>query len=61
MYLVVRDSSDDESIDVYTELVWPTKARPLAYSYLQSMQRNRQEEVKFTLMLPNVTEYLKSY
>jgi hypothetical protein len=47
IHLVERDSSDDESTDVYDiELVWPMKAKPSACS-LQLVQKNRQE-VKFT-------------
>jgi hypothetical protein len=30
------------------ELVWSTKAKPSPYSSLQLVQKNRQEEVKFT-------------
>jgi hypothetical protein len=49
MHLVGCDNSDDESTDVYTtELVWPAQAKPSSCSYLQSIQMNRQEEVKFT-------------
>jgi hypothetical protein len=49
MHLVGRDNSDDESIDVYTdELVWPAYDKPSTCSSLQSVQKNRQEEVKFT-------------
>jgi hypothetical protein len=49
VHLVERDSSDDEPADVYTaELVWPTKAKPSACSSLQPVQKNRQEEFKFT-------------
>jgi hypothetical protein len=49
MHLVGCDNSDDESIDVYTtELVWPAQAKPSSCSSLQSIQMNRQEEVKFT-------------
>ena len=44
-----HDSSNDESADIYTtELVWPTKAKPSPCSSLQSVQKNRHEEVKFT-------------
>jgi hypothetical protein len=51
IHLVERDSSDNESIDVYiTELVWPTKAKSSACSSLQPVQKNRQE-VKFTFNL----------
>jgi hypothetical protein len=36
--------------DVYTtELVWPTKAKSSACSSLHPVQKNQQEEVKFTL------------
>jgi hypothetical protein len=49
IHLVERVSSDDESTDVYTvELVWLTKAKSSACSSLQPVQKNRQEEVKFT-------------
>jgi hypothetical protein len=41
IHLVKRDSSDDESVDVYTaEFVWPTKTKSSAYSSLQSIQKN---------------------
>jgi hypothetical protein len=44
-----QSSSDDETKDVYAvELVWADKAKPLACSSLQSVQKCRQEEVKFT-------------
>jgi hypothetical protein len=46
---VEHDNSDDESTDICTaELVWPTKAKPSPCSSLQPVQKNRQEEVKFT-------------
>jgi hypothetical protein len=49
MHLVGYDNSDDESTDVYTaELVWLGQAIPSACSALQSIRKNRQEEVKFT-------------
>jgi hypothetical protein len=49
IHLIERDSSDDESTDVYTtEFIWPTKAKFLACSSLQPVQKNRQEEIKFT-------------
>jgi hypothetical protein len=49
MHLVGRGSSDDESTDVYTaELVWPKQVKPSACSSLQPVQKNWQEEVKFT-------------
>jgi hypothetical protein len=42
-------SSDDESTEVYAaEMVWPKQAKSLACSSLQSVQKKRQEEVKFT-------------
>jgi hypothetical protein len=45
-----NDSSfDDESKDMNaTEYVWPAKAKPIACLSLQSVQKNRQEDVKFT-------------
>jgi hypothetical protein len=49
IYLVERDSSDDESTYVYTaEFVFPTKAKSSACSFLQPVQKNRQEEINFT-------------
>lgn len=40
-----------ESADICTaKLIWPTKAKPLPCSSLQSVQRNRQE-VKFTFIV----------
>ena len=49
IHLIERDSSDDESTDVYTvEFIWPTKAKSSACSSLQPVQKNRQEEIKFT-------------
>jgi hypothetical protein len=42
IHLVERDSSDDESTDVYTaEFIWPTKAKSSACSSLQPIQKNR--------------------
>jgi hypothetical protein len=62
IYLVERDSSDDESADVYTtEFVWPTKAKSSACSSLQLVQKNRQEEIKFTFNVPSAIGYLTSY
>jgi hypothetical protein len=44
-----QSSSDDEPQKVYAaELVWPTKAKPPPCSSLQLVQKNQQEEVKFT-------------
>jgi hypothetical protein len=49
IHLIERDRSDDESADVYTaEFIWPTKAKSSACSFLQPVQKNRQEEIKFT-------------
>jgi hypothetical protein len=46
---VERDNSDDEFADIcIVELVWPTKANSSPCSYLQLVQKNRQEEVKIT-------------
>jgi hypothetical protein len=59
IYLVERDSSDDESADVYTaELVWLTKAKSFVCSSLQPVQKNHQEYVKFTV---NVAKYDKIF
>jgi hypothetical protein len=42
IHLVERDTSDDESADVYTaKFVWPTKVKSSACSSLQSVQKNR--------------------
>jgi hypothetical protein len=58
-HLVGCDNLDDESIDVYTaELVWLAQAKPSSCSSLQLIQKNRQEEVKLFLMLPNAIKYL---
>jgi hypothetical protein len=49
IHLVEHDNSDDEAADVYTaEFVWRTKAKSFVCSSLQSVQKNRQEEIKFT-------------
>jgi hypothetical protein len=49
IHLVEHDNSDDESTNVYTtEFVWPTKAKSSACYSLQPVQKNRQEEIKFT-------------
>jgi hypothetical protein len=49
IHIVEHDNSDDESVDVYTaEFVWPTKDKSSACSSLQPVQKNRQEEIKFT-------------
>jgi hypothetical protein len=49
IHLVERDNSDDESADVYTvEFVWPIKTKSSACSSFQPVQKNRQEEIKFT-------------
>jgi hypothetical protein len=59
MHLVGCDNSDDESTDVYAaELVWPAQAKPSSCSSLQSIQKNRPEEVKFTF---NVAKYDKIF
>ena len=43
------DSSDDESKEVYAaEFVWPSKAKPGLVPSLKPIQKNRQEEPKFT-------------
>jgi hypothetical protein len=44
-----QSSSDDEPKKVYTaEIVWPKQAKSSVCSSLQSVQKERQEEVKFT-------------
>jgi hypothetical protein len=44
-----QSSSDDKSTEVYVaEMVWPKQAKSLACFSLQSVQKKRQEEVKFT-------------
>ena len=44
-----QSSSDDEPKKVYTaEIVWPEQAKSSACYSLQSVQKERQEEVKFT-------------
>jgi hypothetical protein len=62
--LVERDqsSSDDESAEVYTaELVWPTKDKPSTCSSLHLVQKNQQEEIKFTFNVAKSEKYLMSY
>jgi hypothetical protein len=57
-----QSSSDDEPKEVYTaEIVWPGKAKSLAGSSLQSVQKKRQEEIKFTLLSANVIRYSMNY
>jgi hypothetical protein len=44
-----QSSSDDEPKEVYTaEIVWPEQAKSSACSSLQLVQKESQEEVKFT-------------
>jgi polyhydroxyalkanoate synthesis regulator phasin len=44
-----RDNSDNESTNkCTTELVWPIKSKPSPSSSLHPVQKNQQEEVKFT-------------
>ena len=43
------DSSDDDSKEVYAaEFVWPSKDKPGSVPSLKPIQKNRQEELKFT-------------
>ena len=43
------DSSDDEGKEVYAaEFVWPSKAKPGLVPSLKPIQKNRQEEMRFT-------------
>ena len=43
------DSSDDENKEIYdAEFVWPSKAKPGSVPSLKPIQKNRQEELKFT-------------
>ena len=43
------DSSDDDSKEVYAaEFFWPSNAKPDSVSSLKPIQKNRQEELKFT-------------
>jgi hypothetical protein len=59
IHLIERDSLDDESTDVYIfEFIWPTKAKSSACPSLHSVQKNRQEEIKFTF---NVAKYDKIF
>jgi hypothetical protein len=60
MHLVGYDNSDDESTNVYTtELVWLGQAKPSACSALQSIRKNRQEEVKFTFNVAKCDKIFK--
>ena len=43
------DSSDNENKEIYAaEFVWPSKAKPGSVPSLKPIQKNRQEELKFT-------------
>ena len=43
------DSSDDEKKEVYVaEFIWPSEAKPYSCSSLKPIQKNRQEEARFT-------------
>jgi hypothetical protein len=43
-------SSDDKPKEVYAaKMDWPSKAKPSSITPLQLVQKNRQEEEKFTL------------
>lgn len=56
VHILVCDtsSSDDESKDMYAiELIWTTKAKPSFCSSLHLIQKNRQEEIKFTFNVGN--------
>jgi hypothetical protein len=49
-----QSSSDNEPQEVYDiELVWSTKAKPPTRSSLQPIQKNQQEDVKFTFNVTN--------
>jgi hypothetical protein len=43
------------------ELVLPAHAKPSTGSSLHLVQKNRQDEVKFILMLANTIKYLMNY
>ena len=48
------ESSDDESKGVYAaEFVWPSNAKPGLVPSLKPIQKNRQEELKFTFDVSN--------
>jgi hypothetical protein len=54
-----QSSSDDEPKEVYTtEIVWPEQAKSSACPSLQSVQKKRHEEVKFTF---NIGKYDKIF
>ena len=45
----LKNAKDDESKEVYAaEFVWPSKAKPDSVPSLKLIQKNRQEELKFT-------------
>ena len=53
------DCSEDEEKGVYAaEFVWPSKDKPSTCPSLKPIQKNRQNEMKFTFMFPNVIEIL---
>ena len=53
------DCSDDEEKGVYAaKFVWPSKHKPSTCPSLKPIQKNQQNEMKFTFMFPNVIEIL---
>jgi hypothetical protein len=56
-----QSSSDNEPKEVYTaEMVWPEQAKSSACSSLQSVQKKRQEEVKFTFNIGKCDKIFES-
>jgi hypothetical protein len=48
------DGSDDESNEVYAaEFVWPSEAKPGSIPSLKPIQKNRQDEMRFTFDVSN--------
>jgi hypothetical protein len=62
IHLVERDSSDDESADVYTtEFVWPTRPNILRVLLYSQFRRIDKKILNLPLMVPNAIERLTSY
>jgi hypothetical protein len=57
-----QSSSNDEPKEVYTaEIVWPEQAKSSACSSLQSVQKKRHEEIKFTFNVGKCVRYSMNY
>ena len=49
MHVDCKSDSDDEKKEVYVaEFIWPSEAKPCSCSSLKPIQKNRQEQYRFT-------------